>query len=42
MKSEYSGWSGFGKLAKTLGYSWFDVCEILWKTKHHRKSQNRD
>jgi len=33
-KNEYSGWGGVRKLAKNLGYSWFDVCDILWKTKH--------
>jgi hypothetical protein len=34
IKNEYLGWSGVRKLAKNLGYSWFDVCDILWKTKH--------
>jgi hypothetical protein len=33
-QNEYSGWCGVRKLAKNLGYSWFDVCDILWKTKH--------
>jgi hypothetical protein len=33
-QNEYSGWGGVRKLAKNLGYSWFDVCDILWKTKH--------
>ena len=37
MKQEYSGWSGVRTLAKNLGYSWFDVCDILWKTKHHKQ-----
>jgi hypothetical protein len=36
-KNEYSGWTGVRKLAKNLGYSWFDVCDILWKTKHHKQ-----
>ena len=31
MKQEYSGWGGVRILAKKLGYSWFDVCDILWK-----------
>ena len=29
MKQEYSGWGGVKKLAKELGYSWFDVCDIM-------------
>ena len=33
MKEEFSGWGGVRKLAKKLGYNWFDVCDILWKTK---------
>jgi hypothetical protein len=37
MKEEYLGWSGVRKLAKELGYSWFDVCDILWRTKHHKQ-----
>jgi len=36
-KNEYLGWIGVKKLAKNLGYSWFDVCDILWKTKHHKQ-----
>ena len=39
MKSEYSGWSGVRKLAKKLGYSWFDVCDILWKTKDKNRKE---
>ena len=42
MKSEYSGWSGVRKLAKKLGYSWFDVCDILWKTKHHKQPEFKE
>ena len=37
MTQKYSSWSGVKKLAKNLGYSWFDVCDILWKTKHHKQ-----
>ena len=37
MKSGYSGWAGVKKLAKELDYSWFDVCDILWRTKHHKQ-----
>ena len=37
MKNEYSGWIGVRKLGKELGYSWFDVCDILWRTKHHKQ-----
>jgi hypothetical protein len=36
-KIKYSGWTGVRKLSKKLGYSWFDVCNILWKTKHHKQ-----
>ena len=32
----YLGWNGVRKLAKRLGYDWFDVCDILWKTKYHK------
>ena len=35
-KKEYLGWDGVKKLAKELGYSWFDVCDIIWKTKYHK------
>ena len=42
MKDEYSGWSGVRTLAKKLGYSWFDVCDILWKTKHHKKPKFKE
>ena len=39
MKTEYSGWGGVRTLAKKLGYSWFDVCDILWKTKDKDKRE---
>ena len=42
MKSEYSSWSGVRKLAKRLSYSWFDVCDILWKTKHHKQPEFKE
>ena len=42
MKQEYSGWSGVRTLAKKLGYSWFDVCDILWKTKHHKQPEFKE
>ena len=41
MKNEYSGWKGVKKLSKELGYNWFDVCDILWKTKHHKKPKEK-
>jgi len=37
MNNEYSGWGGVKKLAKNLGYSWFDVCDIIWREKHHKQ-----
>ena len=42
MKQEYLGWGGVRKLAKKLGYSWFDVCDILWKTKHHKQPKFKE
>ncbi len=42
MKQEYSGWGGVKKLAKELGYSWFDVCDILWRAKHHKQPRFKD
>ena len=42
MQSEYSGWTGVTKLAKKLGYSWFQVCDILWKNKHHKQPKFRE
>jgi hypothetical protein len=41
-KNEYLGWTGVRKLAKKLGYSWFDVCDILWKTKHHKQPEFKE
>jgi len=37
MKEEYLGWGGVRKLAKELGYSSFDVCDILWRAKYHKQ-----
>jgi hypothetical protein len=42
MNEEFLGWGGVRKLAKTLGYSWFDVCDILWKTKHHKQPEFKE
>ena len=42
MKNEYLGWSGVRKLAKELGYSWFDVCDILWRAKHHKQAEFKE
>ncbi len=42
MDQEYSAWGGFSILAKNLGYSWFDVCDILWKTKHHKQPKFKE
>ena len=42
MKRGYLGWAGVKKLAKELDYSWFDVCEILWKTKHHKQPEFKE
>ena len=42
MKSGYSGWAGVKKLAEELDYSWFDVCDILWRAKHHKQPETRD
>ena len=42
MKEEYLGWSGVRKLAKELGYNWFNVCDILWRTKHHKQPQFKE
>ena len=42
MKSGYSGWAGVKKLAKELDYSWFDVCDILWRAKHHKQPETKD
>ena len=42
MDQEYSGWGGVRKLAKDLGYSWFDVCDILWRAKHHKQPKFKE
>jgi hypothetical protein len=42
MKDQYSGWVGVRKLSKKLGYSWLDVCDILWKTKHHKQPKFKE
>ena len=42
MKEEFSGWGGVSKLAKKLGYNWSDVCDILWKTKHHKQPKFKE
>ena len=42
MKSGYSGWAGVKKLAKELDYSWFEVCEILWRAKHHKQPEFKE
>ncbi len=42
MKNEYLGWDGVKKLAKELGYRWFDVCDILWRAKHHKQPQFKE
>jgi hypothetical protein len=42
MDQEYSGWGGVRKLAKHLGYSWFDVCDILWRAKHHKQPKFKE
>ena len=42
MKRGYLGWAGVKKLAKELDYSWFDVCDILWRTKHHKQPKFKE
>ena len=39
MDQEYLGWIGVRKLAKKLGYSWFDICDILLKTKDKNRKE---
>jgi len=34
------GWSQ--KLAKQLGFSWFDVCDIIWRAKHHKQPEFKE
>ena len=38
MSSEYLGWRGVVKLAKELGYSWQEACEVLYKKKINPKT----
>ena len=42
MKRGYLGWAGVKKLAKELDYSWFDVCDILWRAKHHKQPKFKE
>ena len=42
MKSGYSGWAGVKNLAKELDYSWFEVCDILWRAKHHKQPEFKE
>ena len=34
MTKEYFGWRGVIKLAKELGYSWQEACEVLYRKKN--------
>ena len=34
MTKRYLGWRGVIKLAKELGYSWEEACEVLYKKKN--------
>ena len=38
MTKEYLGWQGVIKLAKELGYSWQEACEILYRKKVNPKT----
>ena len=38
MTKEYLGWRGVIKLAKELGYSWEEACEVLYKKKINPKT----
>ena len=38
MKKEYFGWRGVIKLAKELGYSWQEACEVLYRKKINPKT----
>ena len=42
MDQEYLGWGGVRKIAKDLGYSWFEVCDILWRAKHHKQPKFKE
>lgn len=38
MSKEYLGWQGVIKLAKELGYSWQEACEVLYRKKVNPKT----
>ena len=38
MNKEYLGWRGVIKLAKELGYSWQEACEVLYRKKVNPKT----
>jgi hypothetical protein len=38
MSKEYLGWRGVIKLAKKLGYSWQEACEVLYRKKVNPKT----
>ena len=38
MTKEYLGWRGVIKLAKELGYSWQEACEVLYRKKINPKT----
>jgi hypothetical protein len=38
MSSGYLGWRGVVKLAKELGYSWQEACEVLYRKKVNPKT----
>jgi hypothetical protein len=38
MSKEYLGWRGVIKLAKELGYSWQEACEVLYRKKVNPKT----
>jgi hypothetical protein len=38
MSKEYFGWRGVIKLAKELGYSWQEACEVLYRKKVNPKT----
>ena len=42
MKQEYFGWGGVRKLANQIGFSWFEVCDIIWRAKHHKQPKFKE
>ena len=42
MTKEYLGWRGVIKLAKELGYSWQEACEVLYRKKNHLSLKQSD